>query len=825
MGCTAGLWLLVLMGGSEIASVGRAQEQTCSDQCGGECQVCEQQCDLDREWQRQQQEQLARLQEGELSLSEQQKLLSPYSAADNNLLGLSVAVSGRVAIVGASKWPWRYGQGPGVAFAFEKQDDGSWTAGMNLLAAANEQVPTFGHSVAVSGFVAIVGAPSLHHNFGGAVYVFERQENGSWVEGPQLMADDAGKCGWSVAVSGAVDGRFTAIVGCPDRKEAYVFERQEDGGWTEEAVLIAPDRAITDLQFGDCVALAGSVVIVGAPADSAYLFERQEDKSWAINTKVAVSAGRTQSVAVSGSVALVGTPATGEVYVFARQADKSWTMEARLTAVDSEEGNQFGHSVALDGAVAIVGATGHASATGAVYSFERQAAGMWTAKAKLVAADGAAGDEFGWNVALSGSVVIVGAKGDEWQPPEGMCGESCDAASTTYKGSAYIWINPCATFRDTPSVVDDSCTQCTGSHHSECHAATCDRGYVNYQGGHCCHDMANVSSVVTGSCTECTGSAPTECTSATCVGGFGPFSVGACCHSFAAEPSVAENSCTACTGSEASSCSVAICASGYTGYSNGTCCRTPIEERSPSGECQCVDGFYANEETSFVCQPCPEGTASTQDRSQCVCQPGWYEYSQAARPNATALNVPVFCHEATVTSTLTATEEGCIQCGQCLRCSSAARPAVSVPYVRILGSSQSRIDLFRCALRTGCFAVNQIDSTLSGCKSCPEKRLPLTAGCQPHYTGHFCGTCDDTYEMREAPAAAIPGSVTAFECVPCERTTKSDGLAGAAGVGVMVAVVLLKDRVFARLARTRTHMAVFQAYAKSVWQPVRILIT
>jgi hypothetical protein len=288
---------------------------------------------------------------------------------------------------------------------------------------------------------------------------------------------------------------------------------------------------------------------------------------------------------------------------------------------------------------------------------------------------------------------------------------------------------------------------------------------------------------------------------------------------------VAENSCAACTGSDSSSCSVAICASGYTGYSNGTCCRTPLEERSPSGRCQCVDGFYANEETSYLCQPCPEGTASLQDRSRCVCQPGWYEYSQAARANTTALNVPVFCHETKVTSTPTATEEGCIQCGQCLTCSSAIRPAISVPYVQIFGSDQSRIDLFRCALGTGCFALNQIDSTLSGCKTCPEKSLPLTAGCQPHYTGHFCGTCDDNYEMRQAPAAATPGFVAAFECVPCEGVTKRDGLAAAAVVGVMAVAILLKNKVFARLALTRSHMAVFGAYAKSMWQPVRILVT
>ena len=89
-----------------------------------------------------------------------------------------------------------------------------------------------------------------------------------------------------------------------------------------------------------------------------------------------------------------------------------FVQQAELTASDGAAGDQFGFSIALsgDGKTAVVGAYGHAVNRnkklgnvyqGAAYVFTNSG-GNWSQQAELSASDGAAGDWFGDSVALSG---------------------------------------------------------------------------------------------------------------------------------------------------------------------------------------------------------------------------------------------------------------------------------------------------------------------------------------------------------------------------------------------------------------------------------------
>ncbi len=86
-----------------------------------------------------------------------------------------------------------------------------------------------------------------------------------------------------------------------------------------------------------------------------------------------------------------------------------------LFASDGAAGDQFGVSVALDGARMLVGANRAAvpaANAGAAYVFE-EVGGVWTETAKLVASDADTLDRFGLTVALSGDVAVVGARYDQ----------------------------------------------------------------------------------------------------------------------------------------------------------------------------------------------------------------------------------------------------------------------------------------------------------------------------------------------------------------------------------------------------------------------------
>jgi hypothetical protein len=117
------------------------------------------------------------------------------------------------------------------------------------------------------------------------------------------------------------------------------------------------------------------------------------------------------AVALRGSTALVGAPgknsSSGAVYVLV-QGGASWSQQVGPTASDAMAGDQFSFSLAASGASAVVGAPGKDSGSGAAYVFVQSGAG-WLQQARLSASDGAAGDRFGFSLALSGSAAVVGA--------------------------------------------------------------------------------------------------------------------------------------------------------------------------------------------------------------------------------------------------------------------------------------------------------------------------------------------------------------------------------------------------------------------------------
>ena len=90
-----------------------------------------------------------------------------------------------------------------------------------------------------------------------------------------------------------------------------------------------------------------------------------------------------------------------------------WTLDAELTAPDGAANDFLGRSVAIDGDTVVVGAAGSdvdgSESQGAAYVFVRSG-DEWLQQAKLTAADGVAGDEFGFAVAISGDTIVVGAR-------------------------------------------------------------------------------------------------------------------------------------------------------------------------------------------------------------------------------------------------------------------------------------------------------------------------------------------------------------------------------------------------------------------------------
>jgi hypothetical protein len=112
----------------------------------------------------------------------------------------------------------------------------------------------------------------------------------------------------------------------------------------------------------------------------------------------------------------VGSPrasASGAVHLFCDMGGSKWTYQGKLYPEQPTSGDEFGWSVALSGATALIGAPDihRGKQSGVAYLFQISATGEWQQIAKLAASNAAADDNFGSSVALSGDMAIVGSPG------------------------------------------------------------------------------------------------------------------------------------------------------------------------------------------------------------------------------------------------------------------------------------------------------------------------------------------------------------------------------------------------------------------------------
>ena len=315
---------------------------------------------------------------------EEAKLTAPDAAPDDRF-GYSVAIDGDTVIVGARDDDHEGGVDAGSAYVFVRSS-GEWFEQDRLSALDPSDGDYFGVSVAVQGNTAVVGAYGDNHGGsyadGGSAYVFVR-EDGIWNQTYKLTASDfTGNdeyFGRSVTIDGDV-----IVVGAHgedhgpgwNQGAAYVFVRAGDV-WIEQAKLIASDAAQAD-QFGRSAVIDGGTVLVGAwnadhegetDAGAAYAFERPQG-GWADMTEtVKLTASDAAngdrfgaSVAIDGDVALVGAHLdvdngidAGSAYVFLRSGS-AWVEDGKLLASDAAVGDNFGYAVALCRDTLLVGA-------------------------------------------------------------------------------------------------------------------------------------------------------------------------------------------------------------------------------------------------------------------------------------------------------------------------------------------------------------------------------------------------------------------------------------------------------------------------------------
>ena len=212
----------------------------------------------------------------------------------------------------------------------------------------------------------------------------------------------------------------------------------------ETTKIVASDANIGDF-FAVSVALDDGVALVGVRNDddggtdtgAAHIF-RFDGVSW--NEEQILLSGSAApwfgfAVALQGDVALVGSPlqalvpgtVTGAAHVF-RYDGSTWQPDQVLFPDDGANGDNFGWSVAISDDVAVIGSL-NSNDTGAVYVYRYDGAG-WNQEQKLLTSDGEPSDLFGAQVAVHDTVVVGGAPFDD---------DACPANPMCNSGAAYFF--------------------------------------------------------------------------------------------------------------------------------------------------------------------------------------------------------------------------------------------------------------------------------------------------------------------------------------------------------------------------------------------------
>ena len=259
-----------------------------------------------------------------------------------------------------------------------------WSIGLP----GNSEPAILGSSVSIHGDLAVIGAPlqeGASDWAAGRVHVY-RFDGSDWVLEVELVAED-GATGDMFGVSVDTDGE-RIVVGAWFEDTAfsndgavYVFFKPDDSDWILEQKLVALTPR-PEATFGRTVTIDGEVIAIGSPLDSTL-----------------------------GS-------ASGRVHIY-ELLSGVWIEQAQLQSPDQQPLERFGLALDMQSSRLAVGASWADTERGAVHLYDRDG-GTWSHTAEINDPFGAAGDHFGFDVALAGNWLGIGAyKADGLQTDSG----------------------------------------------------------------------------------------------------------------------------------------------------------------------------------------------------------------------------------------------------------------------------------------------------------------------------------------------------------------------------------------------------------------------
>ena len=221
--------------------------------------------------------------------------------------------------------------------------------------------------------------------------------------------------------------------------EVTIFKKGIDGDFSLEQTIPSPIN-FSKSHFGGAVAIDGEIAVVTAIGSSVGFPQRGEafvyelvNEEWILAQRLAPSDGSVDLMFGAEVMLLDGeifvsavngrnefsSSYPGKVYVFSRNGS-AWEESQILVPSSSESGDRFGQSLAGENGKLVIGApsksipvpnTQNRDRVGEVYVYEKNGSN-WNETEILQNPEPFDGDDFGWDVSISGNTIVVGALDD-----------------------------------------------------------------------------------------------------------------------------------------------------------------------------------------------------------------------------------------------------------------------------------------------------------------------------------------------------------------------------------------------------------------------------
>jgi len=226
--------------------------------------------------------------------------------------------------------------------------------------------------------------------------------------------------------------RDTALISMPDYQpnagRVALFKRDASGQWERDGSI---DPASTPGVYGPAYGFGEGVVlrddyalILSTTAN--YLYRKVHDQWTLLDLASGVCCFEPNGETLAPPFLFV----TNKVYRIGPQGKLQQTQT--LVGDDPTFEDGFGNEVSVSDGTLVITATSGDGDRGALYTFEQQD-GVWVRRQKLVANDGAVGDQLGTDVVISGDIIVAAAGGKDFD----YLNPSCNNQTTS--GAVYIF--------------------------------------------------------------------------------------------------------------------------------------------------------------------------------------------------------------------------------------------------------------------------------------------------------------------------------------------------------------------------------------------------